>query len=134
MKVPRETLLITADEIPDVVRNALNRLDHLRAVIETTKSKGTCTGTVYWRRDGTTPKMYANHGTNEACPIHGTPAPGKRLRVYVGTDQLRQIKVKEAMKRQEHLLDKQQQRTALERRLKNLTWKLRRILNLLERE
>jgi hypothetical protein len=47
----------------------------------------TCTGHIWWRdKDTDKPKLYANHGIDQACPIHGLPQKGKRLRIYVGTD------------------------------------------------
>jgi len=57
------------------------------AHLETYANK-TCTGTLYWRdndQNGKTPKLYVNHGRNQACPLHGKPKSGKRLRVYIGT-------------------------------------------------
>lgn len=46
-----------------------------------------CTGAPYWRdkdAPGRRPKLYVIHGLNQACPLHGTPAPGDRIRTYVG--------------------------------------------------
>jgi len=68
----------------------------------------TCTGTVHWRDSngsGKTPKMYAIHGVDQPCPIHGEPEPGGRLRVYVGTDKARQQETLEAMEREQDLQD-----------------------------
>ena len=71
-------------------------IDTLKAQISDLDEAGVCTGTDYWR-DGT--KLYANHGINKTCPIHGTPEPGKRLRTYVGTDATTQAEVLAAMER-----------------------------------
>jgi len=62
----------------------------------------TCTGTVHWRhpKDGSPPMMYANHKHDQACPLHGTPAPGQRLRVYIGKKAARQQAVEKAMELQ----------------------------------
>lgn len=46
-----------------------------------------CTGRPHWRdrnAEGKTAKLYVLHSTDQSCPIHGTPDPGARLRVYVG--------------------------------------------------
>jgi hypothetical protein len=53
----------------------------------------TCTGRVYWRdgnAPGKTPKMIIIHGIGQACPLHGAPETGERLRIYVGVDKERQ--------------------------------------------
>lgn len=51
-------------------------------------TKNSCTGVAHWR-DSEDPKiarkLYANHGKDVACPVHGQPAQGKRLRVYIGS-------------------------------------------------
>lgn len=60
------------------------QIDALDAQIANLDEAGVCTGTDYWR-EGT--KLYANHGIDQGCPIHGEPESGKRLRVYVGTNQ-----------------------------------------------
>jgi hypothetical protein len=133
MSVPREKLTEAVDQIPTAVQDALDQLDHLTAVIEEIKARGICTGTVYWRDQETNPKMYANHGTDQACPIHGTPESGSRLRVYVGTDEERQQRTLEAMQRRETLHDLARQKSALDHALNSATWSLRRILSDLSR-
>ena len=45
-----------------------------------------CTGHPYWRDNKSSQLLYANHGVNRSCPIHGTPDPGKRLRSYIGAN------------------------------------------------
>lgn len=47
----------------------------------------TCTGRAHWRdknAEGKTAKLYVLHGTDEACPVHGTPRRGARTRSYIG--------------------------------------------------
>lgn len=61
-----------------------DEIDALEAQIADLDEAGVCTGTDYWR-EGT--KLYANHGIDQACPIHGEPESSKRLRVYIGTNQ-----------------------------------------------
>lgn len=46
-----------------------------------------CTGRQHWRdrdKPGKTAKLYVIHGTDVKCPLHGSPDPGQRLRVYIG--------------------------------------------------
>ena len=50
-----------------------------------------CTGVAYWRNDAGAAKLYFNHGIDVACPVHGTPPPGKRLRSYIGTNRQHQL-------------------------------------------
>lgn len=47
-----------------------------------------CTGKEHWRdanKSKHAPKLYVIHRTDVACPIHGTPDPGKRIRTYIGS-------------------------------------------------
>lgn len=73
--------LVSIGEHLDVLAD---EIDALEAQIADLDEAGVCTGTDYWR-EGT--KLYANHGIDQACPIHGEPGSGKRLRVYVGMNQ-----------------------------------------------
>jgi len=48
-----------------------------------------CTGSEHWRDandDSLKPKLYVIHHTGIACPIHGQPEPGKRIRTYIGSN------------------------------------------------
>ncbi len=59
----------------------------------------TCIGHVWWRdKDTDKPKLYANLGVNQACPSHGIPPKGKRLRIYIGTDPDKQELVRAQMR------------------------------------
>jgi hypothetical protein len=67
-----------------------------------------CTGVAYWRdrSSGEVPaKMYANHSVDGACPLHGSPQVGKRLRVYIGTDASAQAAVLVAMERRREKME-----------------------------
>lgn len=76
----------------------------------------TCIGREWWR-DKDHPrkeaKLYINHSIDQACPLHGKPEPGGRLRVYVGSDFANIADVREAMDREVH-------RQELERRLRKI--------------
>lgn len=59
-----------------------------------------CTGTEHWRdanANGQSPKLYVIHHTNTDCPIHGSPAPGKRIRTYIGSKQAKITDAREAI-------------------------------------
>lgn len=76
-----------------------NKLEQLRAIlagldatVDVLSEAGMCSGVQYWRDDGQADVklLYCNHSIDAVCPIHGKPAPGKRLRIYVGKDEFRQ--------------------------------------------
>ena len=95
---------VTTEEKLAAIAAALESLDQrlalTRAEIAKLDEVGICTGLVYWRDKGNgKPKLYANHGVNQACHIHGTPEPDKRLRTYVGMDAETQAEVLAAMER-----------------------------------
>lgn len=101
---------VTTDEKLAAIANALRNLDQqtaaLRVQIAELDEAGICTGVVYWRRENGKPdRMYANHGINETCPLHGRPKPDKRLRTYVGPNPERQARIQAAMKRRREKLD-----------------------------
>ncbi|MCP4539203.1 MAG: hypothetical protein GY832_18860 [Chloroflexi bacterium] len=97
------------------------QLDTLRAQVAALDDAGVCTGTAWWRRDnGAAPKMYANHGVNQACPIHGTPEQEKRLRVYIGLDPDKQAQAQAAFERCE-------EKAALKQQIDRIEIKIGRI-------
>ena len=64
-----------------------------------------CTGAEHWRdahTDHRKPKLYIIHPLNVACPIHGNPEPGKRIRTYIGTDPAKIAAAQEALTRHRH--------------------------------
>lgn len=72
----------------------------------------TCTGVEYWRREGGKPdRLYLNHSVDQACPLHGTPSPGGRLRSYVGSDPDRIAEARAALEREKtrHDLEREAQ-------------------------
>lgn len=56
-----------------------------------------CNGTEYWR-DSDSPKLYVIHSIGKACPVHGQPDPGDRVRSYIGTKPDRIEAAQEAMR------------------------------------
>jgi hypothetical protein len=86
-----ETREVTiSDKMVEIVERLAEldrQIDRLVTQVAALDDKGVCTGVAYWRdKDDSTPKLYANHGIDRACPIHGRPEAGKRLRTYVGSN------------------------------------------------
>ena len=115
--------------IADKLQTIAQRLEELeqqtsdlQAQIAALDSAGICTGTAYWRdgNNGHEPKLYANHSVDRPCPIHGQPAPGKRIRAYVGTDPDRQAEALAAIERLE-------EKTELESHTRQIEAQIRRI-------
>lgn len=78
------------------LRRAGQLLDRLETEIALLEHRR-CTGKIYMR-DGK--YAYANHGVDEACPIHGEPTPGGRIRKYIGSDHVRIDGLRHAIHRQ----------------------------------
>jgi hypothetical protein len=88
----------------------------------------TCTGRVHWRdrnAPGKTPKMIVIHFIDQACPLHGAPEAGKRLRVYVGTDEARQAVAVAAIQDEEERRGLEQRKEGIERALHRCGYNLR---------
>lgn len=97
-----ERVLAMAGGIENAVRT--READLSRLVGELAALDGrTCTGREWWRdKDHPTrvAKLYALHSIDQTCPLHGTPSPGERLRVYVGSDPDRIAEARAAMERE----------------------------------
>jgi hypothetical protein len=81
----------------------------------------TCSGRVHWRdrnAPGKTPKMVIIHSIDQVCPLHGAPEAGKRLRIYVGTDEERQKAAISAMQGEEEKRRVEQCKESVERALR----------------
>ncbi|MCP4539735.1 MAG: hypothetical protein GY832_21565 [Chloroflexi bacterium] len=99
------------------------RINSLFVRVADLEASKICTGWVYWREQdvpGKTPKMCIMHSVNASCPMHGTPKPGDRLRVYVGTDLEKQQQVLEAIEHQKH-------KSHLESQIRRTEVRLRRV-------
>jgi len=81
MNVDVDRLVRLAAGAGDALRARVDELARLRADLAALDGQ-TCTGREYWQRG----RLYANHSINQACPVHGKPEPGGRLRCYVGSD------------------------------------------------
>lgn len=89
----------------------------------------TCTGKVSWR-DTNNPnpnaaKMTIVHGTNQACPLHGEPANGKRIRSYVGTDPHKQAQAIKAIEDETRREKLQHKRDGLEAAIRDAGYALK---------
>lgn len=108
-------LLRTAIKSKDAIDNVMVEISKIEKELNAIDGN-TCTGTEYWRdQDHATrsPKLYIIHSTDESCPMHGEPEPGKRIRTYIGADETAIAEVQEAM-----VLE--QKRRKLEARLRKL--------------
>lgn len=115
-----------AAQLPDAIRERFAALETLEKEIEILE-RTSCTGVEYWRDRNNAPKLYINHGVDQACPVHGLPDPGKRIRAYVGVDPDKQAAALAAIEncaRLEQARKQQYQLTitlnTLDRRIKNL--------------
>ena len=91
----------------------------------------TCTGVPYWRDQdapGRRPKLYLVHGVGQPCPLHGAPAPGRRLRTYIGVDPHRQQAAFAALERHTHRQHLLAERQRLAWALRDARIALRRLL------
>lgn len=96
-----EDLRAAALDLVAAVDAALAEVAMLKRRLEHLAGRN-CTGSELWRdTDSSSPKLYVTHSTNATCPIHGTPAPGKRLRTYIGTKPREQKRAQAAMHAEE---------------------------------
>jgi len=83
-----DTLNLLLDRLPSAFNEC--SLDCAQLIQQIDKLEEThCTGSEHWRdtnKSKHAPKLYVIHRTDVACPVHGTPAHGKRIRSYVGSN------------------------------------------------
>jgi hypothetical protein len=116
-----ERLAHLAAGCADVIQRRLDEIPQLEAELEGLNGN-TCTGREWWRdrnHESKTPKLYILHSVDQACPLHGKPEPGDRLRVYVGSDPANIAEARAAM-------DREDLRKRLETRLDNIVHGLSR--------
>jgi len=81
-----------------------------------------CNGSEHWRDANANhrkPKLYIIHPQDCACPIHGQPEPGKRIRTYVGTDPAKIEGAQEAIARNRHYNNTLRELQDLHRRMRH---------------
>ena len=87
-------------------RRHADELEQIETEIKQVAEQGICNGTPTWRDAGhstRSPKLYIVHGVGRACPIHGQPDAGRRIRTYVGCDEERIAKALAAVERHERV-------------------------------
>ena len=95
-----ERVLRMAGGAADAIRQRVADLERIEGDLAALDGH-TCTGVEYWRReDGKPDRLYMNHSVDQACPMHGKPSPGGRLRSYVGSDQARIEEARAALERE----------------------------------
>ncbi|HUX31974.1 MAG TPA: hypothetical protein VMV78_15320, partial [Thiobacillus sp.] len=95
-----ERVLRMAGGAADAIRRRVADLERLERDLAALDGH-TCTGVEYLRReDGKPDRLYMNHSIDQACPMHGKPSPGGRLRSYVGSDQARIEEARAALERE----------------------------------
>lgn len=90
----------------------------------------TCTGSTHWRdknAPGKTAKLYVLHGIDHSCPIHGSPPPGERSRVYIGNKPDRIADAMAALEREAERRDLQRRLGKYNDALERVTWRLKNI-------
>ena len=110
----------------EVVRERFGDLSRLGAELEALDG-ATCNGREYWRDlDHVTrqAKLYILHSIDQACPLHGDPPPGERLRVYVGSDPGKVEEAREAIARDEYRRELQAELEQARRGLATCTYYL----------
>jgi len=92
----------------------------------TTYTNASCTGTLHWRDPGGNPKLYIIHATGQACPLHGTPARGTRIRTYIGTNPAKQAEATDQVCAEATLRKLRARLARIERALSSASYNLRR--------
>ena len=107
MSIDIDRLATMAGGCEATLRARFDALDSLQAELDALDGT-TCTGREWWRdRDHATktPKLYILHSIDTACPLHGEPSPGGRLRCYVGSDPAKIDDARAAMEREQKRRD-----------------------------
>lgn len=131
-KLDYALLLIDRLRAPLLARTA--NLGQITQQLDTIKHRF-CTGRTHWRDQnapGKTPKLYVLHSTDETCPIHGTPSPGQRTRVYVGNKPDKIGKALDDIERTSEHTDLQRQLHRIEQIIWDATWHLQDIYRKLD--
>ncbi len=123
-------LITVAARMPDAIQETLGFVERLNQAIGHLEGQA-CTGVLYWRdkdTPGRMPKLYIIHGVDQSCPIHGAPKPGRRVRIYIGSDPQKQSAAFAALERETRRQRLADERTRLNDALRNGCGTLRRLL------
>jgi hypothetical protein len=121
-----EQLVRIAERLPDAIRERASGLGALQERVAYLAANS-CPGVEYWRDNATSPKLYINHGIDEACPVHGKPEPGGRIRAYIGTDADKQGQAKVYIANHKHLNAANRELRELEGAFSTIRYNLRRL-------
>ena len=120
-----ERVLTMASGAADAIRQRVTDLERIEGDLAHLDGR-TCTGVEYWRREtGKPDRLYMNHSVDAACPMHGNPAPGARVRSYVGSDPDRIAEAREALAREKTRHDLEQEAQAIRHGLASCGYSLR---------
>ena len=111
-----ERIIKIASGCAEVIRRRIAEISDLQNYLDRLNGN-TCTGREWWRdkdHPTKTPKLYILHSIDQTCPLHGEPEPGKRLRVYIGSDPVNVAEARAAIERTH-------EKKHLEGRLDNIT-------------
>lgn len=123
-------LITVAARMPDAIQETLGFVERLNQAIERLEGQA-CIGALYWRdkdAPGRMPKLYIIHGVDQTCPIHGAPKPGRRVRIYIGSDSQKQSTAFAALERETRRQRLADERARLNDALRNGCGTLRRLL------
>lgn len=122
--------LTYAEALSGGIRPALDdkmqRLLEVRARIQELDGK-TCTGKNSPANRAGKIKFYAYHGTNVACPMHGSPALGKRTQTYIGNKTEKIAAIAQAQAWHAELLSLQREERSIGNVVKSTLQQLKRI-------
>lgn len=113
--------------LPDALLHATSPLGDVQQRIAELEGR-TCSGNAHWRdkeNANKTPKLYILHGTDQACPIHGKPEPGQRLRVYIGNKPDKIADALAAMERDTERWDLERDRRRFQEMIDRTIYKLK---------
>ena len=133
MSIDIERLAIMAAGCDAALRARFDSLDVLQDELDALDGT-TCTGREWWRdKDHATktPKLYILHSIDKACPLHGDPSPGGRLRCYVGSDPAKIDEARAAMAREQKRRDLERELSRLRGGLASCGYHLRAFYDLL---
>jgi len=133
MSIDIDRLATMASGCEVALRQRFDALDGLQAELDALDGQ-TCTGREWWRdRDHPTktPKLYILHSIDKACPLHGDPSPGGRLRCYVGSDPAKIAEARAAMAREQKRQDLEREVSRLRGGLASCGYHLRAFYDLL---
>lgn len=115
-----------AHNLRPALEDRVQRLQDVRARIQELDGI-TCTGKNRSAMRGSNEKVYADHGTNVECPLHGKPAVGKRINKYIGNNPDKIAAVIQAQEWHAELVDLRREERSLSNVVKSTLQQLKRI-------